>query len=297
VENDKVKPEGTKARCTVCKHVFTITPEDQDELVLDAVFPEESPSETPTDTFADPSLDTSADTPDFGETKVFGDALEEEAQKAAGDDDAAAAPADAEEPSAYSFSLGDDAPKDKKKKRVLPIVAVIVLLLLLIVPAAVWFIAPQVLPTSLSNMIASLLGEAPEKPEFSEDGFVILKNVRQYVLPNSKIGEILVMEGLVVNEFNTTKERIRVQADLFDKSGEILASKELVCGNTLDLVQLQSLSREEIQAALGNEAGILANNSDLQPGDETPCMIVFFEQPENMSEFRIEVVGVEDPEP
>lgn len=287
VENEKVKPEGTKARCTVCKHVFVIEPGDaQDDLVLDAVFPEESPQEAPQEAPGESSFEDAL-------AQEAAPGAEQETPTAEGDVDAAITE---EEPSAYSFDLDGAAAKEKKKKSIWPILVVILLLLLLLIPAGLWYAAPGYLPPSINNMISSILGESPSKPEIAEEGFITLKNIRQYFVENTKTGSIFVLEGMVVNEYNTPKEGIVVQADLFDESGEVLDSVRITCGNSLDLVQLQSLGKEEITAALNNEAGIMANNTDLQPGDDTPFMAVFFDPPENIIEFRIEVVEFKNPE-
>ncbi len=76
----------------------------------------------------------------------------------------------------------------------------------------------------------------------------------------------VVIQGKAVNLFETPRELIAVEASLFDAQNQTLATRRLLCGNTLDLFQLQVLAREEIDAALENEAGIGANNISLQTG-------------------------------
>lgn len=125
---------------------------------------------------------------------------------------------------------------------------------------------------------------------------IALKNVRQYYVTNEKAGPIFVVEGKAVNTFQTPKERIKVEASLYDERSNVLASKQQLCGNTLSLFQLQVQTEEEINAALNSDVGVLSSNTFLKPGADTPFMLVFFRPPEAVKEFGVKVVDVRDPE-
>ncbi|MFW5722315.1 MAG: DUF3426 domain-containing protein, partial [Desulfohalobiaceae bacterium] len=79
---------------------------------------------------------------------------------------------------------------------------------------------------------------------------IALQDVRQYFVNNEKVGELFVIEGSAVNNFPTVKERIKLQAELYDAQGQVVQSKQFLCGNTASLFQLQVLSREELNAVL-----------------------------------------------
>lgn len=124
---------------------------------------------------------------------------------------------------------------------------------------------------------------------------IALRNVRQYYIPNEKAGNIFVVEGKAVNNFATPKERIKVEITLFDEKGHPLASKQLLCGNTLSQFQLQVQSEEEIAASLNSEVGILTSNTYLKTGMDTPFMAVFFKPPDTVKEFGVKVIDALDP--
>jgi len=122
-----------------------------------------------------------------------------------------------------------------------------------------------------------------------------LENIRQYTVQNDKAGQVFVIEGKVVNNFPASKELIRVQASLYDQSGTVVVGKDITAGNTVSLFQLQIMSPQEIEAALGSEAGIRSNNSDVQTGESVPFMAVFFNAPESVAEFGVRAIEARDP--
>ncbi|KAB1439095.1 DUF3426 domain-containing protein [Pseudodesulfovibrio senegalensis] len=135
-------------------------------------------------------------------------------------------------------------------------------------------------------------GESPEQ----RVNKIELKNVRQFYAKNEKAGVLFVIQGTAVNNFATPKERIEVQAQLFDAQSKVVASQQMLCGNVLSMFQLQVQSRKEIEDGLKSEVGILSNNTFLRPGASTPFMFVFFEQPVNdIKEFGVKVVDAKTP--
>ena len=188
-----------------------------------------------------------------------------------------------------------DAPKKGdaggKKKKLLILGGALAVIALLI--AALFIFKPW---TKMNiPFLGSLAGkqETPEKADKVKD--IALRNVRQYYIPNEKAGNVFVVEGKAVNNFPTPKERIKVEISLFDEKGHVLASKQLLCGNTLSQFQLQVQSEEEINASLGSEVGILTSNTYLKTGMDTPFMAVFFKPPDQVKEFGVKVIDAKDP--
>jgi predicted Zn finger-like uncharacterized protein len=133
------------------------------------------------------------------------------------------------------------------------------------------------------------------KPAEDQVRLLSLENIRQYTVQNEKAGQVFVIEGKVVNNFPSSKEFIRVQASLYDQTGNVVVSKDMSAGNTVSLFQLQIMSPQEIDAALNSEVGILSNNSDVQTGESVPFMAVFFNAPETVAEFGVKVIEARDP--
>ncbi|BCS88815.1 DUF3426 domain-containing protein [Pseudodesulfovibrio sediminis] len=121
-----------------------------------------------------------------------------------------------------------------------------------------------------------------------------LKNVKQYYVPNEKVGNLFVVEGKAVNTFPTPKEQIKVEVILYDKDGKVLTSKAFLCGNVLSQFQLQVQTEKEIEDGLASEVGILSNNTFVRSGAATPFMAVFFDPPTGVKEFVVKVVDVGD---
>lgn len=183
-----------------------------------------------------------------------------------------------------------DAPGAKKKKMIIlgGVLAAVALIV-----AALFVFKPW---TKMHIPFLSSLGGEPAKVEPADKvKDIALRNVRQYYIPNEKAGNVFVVEGKAVNNFATPKERIKVEISLFDEKGHVLASKQLLCGNTLSQFQLQVQSEEEINASLGSEVGILTSNTYLKTGMDTPFMAVFFKPPDTVKEFGVKVIDALNP--
>ncbi len=188
---------------------------------------------------------------------------------------------------------GGSAPKKGKgsKKKKFIILGVVVVLIAAIAGGLVYF-KPWT-KMNLPFLSSAAKKETAENVDKVKD--IALRNVRQYYIPNSKAGNVFVVEGKAVNNFPTPKERIKVEISLFDEKGHVLASKQLLCGNTLSQFQLQVQSEEEINASLGSEVGILTSNTYLKTGMDTPFMTVFFKPPDQVKEFGVKVIDAKDP--
>jgi predicted Zn finger-like uncharacterized protein len=177
------------------------------------------------------------------------------------------------------------------KKLLLPLIV----LLLLGGAAAVYFTGMYVSIPYVGPMLEGTAGEE-EATGRDKVKLIVLENVRQYYVDNEKAGRLFVVEGSAVNQFERPKEFIKVEVTLFDDQGSPLQTRQVLCGNTLTLFQLQVLSRSEIEASLASEMGVLNDNTNLATGDSVPFLIVFFEPPEEVAEFGVRVVDAQDVE-
>lgn len=290
VDDDLVPEAGIKSRCSVCEHVFAIKP-------------------------GGPAAPAAPDADDFGDDD-FGIGDELGAMDAADDDDDA--PPRRERPSrrdaadddddvGLGFDLDGGSSKKEKKsgggkgKKVL--VALVVLLLLIGgAGAGLWFFAPDLIPfglgpTTMAGDDAGENGPVAEEDQAPDAAVrdIVLDKVRQYYVDNDKLGRIFVIEGVAVNGFDAPKELITVRARLLDDTEQVLDSKELMAGNTLSLFQLQVFDKPDFDQALADKTGIASRNTNVAPGGEVPFMVVFFEPPDAVREFVVDVVSVVDP--
>ncbi|MDO9082334.1 MAG: DUF3426 domain-containing protein, partial [Humidesulfovibrio sp.] len=192
--------------------------------------------------------------------------------------------------SSYALDAKPEAKSSKKKWIVLGFV----LALLALAGAGLYIYKPW---TKMNiPFLGALSGKAKEGGDSADKvKDIALRNVRQYYIPNEKAGQIFVVEGKAVNNFTTAKERIKVEISLFDEKGHVLASKQMLCGNTLSQFQLQVQSEEEINSSLASEVGILTSNTFLKTGMDTPFMAVFFKPSDQVKEFGVKVIDALDP--
>ncbi|MDL2306436.1 zinc-ribbon domain-containing protein [Desulfovibrio sp. OttesenSCG-928-C06] len=118
--------------------------------------------------------------------------------------------------------------------------------------------------------------------------------VKYEYVKNDKLGTILVLEGKVTNHFTAPKNRITVEARLFNAKGEVIKSQRQVCGVVLTPLQLSVLGQKELAKALNNRIEIMANNMGVQPGADVPFMVVFVYPPSHAVEFDVTVVDASD---
>ncbi|MFW5730391.1 MAG: DUF3426 domain-containing protein [Desulfonatronovibrionaceae bacterium] len=139
--------------------------------------------------------------------------------------------------------------------------------------------------------------ETTDKQEFTEEDVknISLENIRQYFVSNDKIGQLFVIEGQAINNFQEPKSMIKLKASLYDAAGEVVQEKEFLCGNAASLFQLQVSSEEELESTLTSRLGVLTTNKHLDPGSHTPFMVVFYNPPETVQEFGLEVTEAHDP--
>lgn len=184
-----------------------------------------------------------------------------------------------------------DMPEPRKKSGSMTGILVTLILLCLVAGGTWWAWTYTPLFDSVKAMIT---------PPKKEDPVELVKNialrgVRQYNISNEKLGNISVVEGKTVNGFNQPRELIRIEAALYDASGNALVSKQQLAGTSLSLFQLQVLGEQELEEALANKIDIMAYNTNVTPGGEVPFMVVFYNPPDNATEFGVKVIDARIP--
>ncbi len=191
--------------------------------------------------------------------------------------------------SSEDFSAPGDAPSARSKKSgSMGLVVGLVVLLLVGALGGIYFLKPGLL--GLGPAAPGAPAATPDAPPREGAAQIALENVRQYFVPNEKEGQLFIIEGKAVNRFPEARELIRIKASLFGKQGAEVATQEFMCGNVVSLYQLQVSTRADIEAALTAKVGILTNNTNIQPGASVPFMAVFFQTPDTVEEFGLEVI-------
>lgn len=207
--------------------------------------------------------------------------------------------------------LGDGKKKKKKKKKdtgeggskkkIGCLVAIVVLIglavgIFFLKPWAMLGIDPAAIPVVGPMLMGDDEAAEPGKTAAERVREISLVNVKQYYEVNRNEGNIFVVEGEAMNKASTPKDRIKVNVTLYGQASEVLATQDMLCGNTLTVFQLRELSRSEIEKILNSEVGVLSNNTFLRTGAKTKFMVVFFDPPAGVKEFLVKTVDAQDPE-
>jgi predicted Zn finger-like uncharacterized protein len=255
LKDDLIGPEGRKVRCTRCGHVFQVFRPDEG--------------------FIEDAVDQV-----FSKTPAFFDDAGKSHNGSEKDGPAASE---------------SETPRKKGRGRKIFLWLLFVLLVLVGVGIGAYYYAPHLLDnTGTGTFTKNTVEEQKSNPDTIIPE-IALENVRQYFVKNEKIGQIFVVEGKAVNEFDAPKESIKLRVKLFDDKGQVIGSREFLCGNVVSYFQLQVLKQEELESALTAKVGVMTNNTNVKPGTGVPFMAVFTNPPETLSEFALEPIEAKDP--
>ena len=166
---------------------------------------------------------------------------------------------------------------------------VIVLILLLLIGGAAAIL--YFAPERVPEKLAFL--KVARKQEPADPGVVRLRftSVTGSFLQNAKAGQLFVIRGAISNNYNAARSYVLVKGSIFDDKGKVVKTKVAYGGNVFSEGELQTLSMEQIDQGLRNRAGKGSANVNIQPQASVPFMIVFEELPDNLSEFTVEPVS------
>jgi len=165
------------------------------------------------------------------------------------------------------------------------------ILTLILVAGVLYYMQPQWLNNAYQQYFGTNQAPVQKQDLVSR---IVIRNDKYEAMQNEHIGTLGVVSGVAVNNFETPRSHIRVEAELKDANGKAFESKALLAGNTLTLLQLQTLPREEIEAILNNEAGVKELNGNVASKCEVPFMLIFY-NPLKAEKYTIKVVDASIP--
>ncbi|MDR2947238.1 MAG: DUF3426 domain-containing protein [Candidatus Adiutrix sp.] len=110
---------------------------------------------------------------------------------------------------------------------------------------------------------------------------------------NKEAGTILILTGLVRNNYSEPRSFIRLQGHLLAADGSSLVDRFAYAGNQLSEEELTTLPVNEIVARLLAKNGKENANVNIPPGKEIPFMIMFDNLPAGIDEYRVDAVSSE----
>jgi predicted Zn finger-like uncharacterized protein len=273
LDDSLIKGTGSKVRCSVCKSIFTVFPQKQEEdnteteheetVDLDSSlgFEEESVPTEPRHSTSD----------DFD--RVFENALNEEDIT--------------EEEKTDTEPL----PASVKRKMARPGLILIILIIAFVAilgALSVYLFAPALLPERSDDE-----KKAESVTEAKDEGNIRLEivDLKWETFSEERFGQLFIIKGKVINNYPQPRSHILVKGTVEDDKRNPISQKLAYAGNIFTENELKEITLEEIDRRLNIKEGINNANVNVAPMEAVPFMIVFVNLPESMSEYVVETVS------
>jgi len=176
------------------------------------------------------------------------------------------------------------------------IVVYSILVVLVVIGVYLWLF-PQIGRDALNFVSPGsgdrVLGAAPKAASVAATGGINFAEVKERFTKSTASGDLLVISGLAVNEFEYPVARVRLRGKILDSAGKVLGEIETYAGNLLTDEELNRLTDKEVLAELQRQEGSDMPNVNIRSRASIPFMIVFSNPPKEVDEFIIELSGVE----
>lgn len=167
------------------------------------------------------------------------------------------------------------------KKKILLAVAA----LLLIVAVAAFVLGPG------NSIFTSSNKGTPKEP--AQPVVTIMDSVQAYYLENVHSGQVLVIEGEVLNESSKPVSFVMIEGKLYNNNDTAAQVQRCYVGNSLTRKEVANLKISEIQERIMNREGKNLKNVRIPPAGKVPFMLVFHNLPEmsTLSNYSVNVVS------
>lgn len=279
-----IEGKGIRVRCTRCQNVFfQENPSVEIPSLTDIVEPEEKPEEEKKGledlarTLKELGVDSDDHAPDRWEAEMISltndeQELEDIPQNGGG--------------------------KTKKKLPKILLRIIICLLFITIVGSAYFWFSPGERKALFDKVKASVhigkflnIKKSKTGIEAVKEG-INFSEVKERIVKNWILGNLLIVEGVVVNNNKFQVTEIRVRSKVLDSAGKVLAQKESYCNNILTDEELRNLTEKEIYEELGNPKGRNLASENIPFQEKAPFMIVFINPSREAGEFIVELADI-----
>jgi predicted Zn finger-like uncharacterized protein len=118
-----------------------------------------------------------------------------------------------------------------------------------------------------------------------------LQEVKGSFKTNPLEGRFFVVEGKVVNGYSNPRDSIRLRGNLKNAAQQVVATREVEAGWSLNPEELETLSFSEINTLAASQPQRFSSKIRLAPTTSAPFMIIFPPSPQPLAEFSVEVVS------
>lgn len=124
-------------------------------------------------------------------------------------------------------------------------------------------------------------------------GKINFVEVKERFRKSNVSGELLVISGLAMNEYDHPVSRVKLRAKIFDKAGVVLGVVDTYAGNLLTENELDRLNVEQMMEILLIPQGRDIANMNIHSRASIPFMFIFLNPPKEVDEFTIDLSGME----
>jgi len=187
----------------------------------------------------------------------------------------------------------DIAPPSRKKPGTsrLPTIFLVFILLIFGGGAAAYFLAPELIPKSLTESFSFLKTEKKPGVVDMGDSRLEFRGVNGSFIESNQEKQRFLIKGIVTNGYSKPRSFILIKGSILDDKGKVIKTKKVYAGNKFTETEIKEMALEQINKRLKNRFGKKRINFNIKPGRAIPFAIVFEDLPENISEFTVEAVS------
>jgi predicted Zn finger-like uncharacterized protein len=189
------------------------------------------------------------------------------------------------EPRPDSMPAPPAAPVKKKRSSMGSLLTLVLILLLGLVGFAgyvIWQGGPE-------EMVRILDRAGVQAVPPAAAGQIRLNDLRSFFVQNDETGQLFVISGQAINDFQQSRSAIAIKGVLYGPQGEALLQQTVFAGNPMMEDELRQSSFPALEEKMNNQFGESLSNLNIAPGKSIPFTIVFKELPENLAEFTVEI--------
>jgi len=185
-------------------------------------------------------------------------------------------------PEEIGQARGDEKRKGGSLKKKILLAGVAAVLILAVVALVFW--SGGSIPPFMNKSPATV----PPKPVVT-----ITDSVQAYYLENVHSGQVLVIEGEVLNESSTPVSFVMIEGKLFNSKDTVAQIQRCYVGNSFTRKEITNLNLSEIQERMMNREGKNLKNVRIPPAGKAPFMLVFHNLPEvsTLSNYSVNVIS------
>ncbi len=137
------------------------------------------------------------------------------------------------------------------------------------------------------------LGKLGKGPPLPKPVVTIIDSVQAYYLENVHSGQVLVIEGEVLNESDKPVSYVLIEGKLFDRKDAIARTQRCYVGNSFTRKAITNLKLSEIDERMMNREGMNLKNVRIPRTGKAPFMLVFHNLPEvsTLTNYSVNVVS------